>query len=140
MQGSAKTLAGRPIAGAEIKEEPPMYASLRHYKMGAGSIDSMMHQVEEEFAPALAQEPGFVFYFALHTGNHTVQTISTFQDKNSAFRSNELSAKYVHENLAEFELTRTDVVAGEILVGRLAPRLGEKMQRWRTERARQRGW
>jgi hypothetical protein len=117
-----------------------MYASLRHYKMGAGSIDSLMHQVDEEFAPALSQEPGFVFYFALDTGNHTVQTISTFQDKNSAFRSNEVSAKYVNENLGEFELTRTDVVAGEILVSRLAPGLLDKMERWRTERARQRGW
>lgn len=117
-----------------------MYASLRHYKMGAGSIDALGHQVEEEFAPALAQEPGFVFYFALDTGNHTVQTISTFHDKNSAFRSNEVSAEYVHENLSEFELTRTDVVAGELLVSRLAPDLLAEMDRWRIERARQRGW
>jgi hypothetical protein len=39
-----------------------MYASVRHYKMGAGSIDSLMHHVDEEFAPALTQEPGFVCY------------------------------------------------------------------------------
>ena len=117
-----------------------MYASVRHYKMGAGSIDSLMHRVEEEFAPALAQEPGFVCYFALDTGNHTVQTISIFEDKNSAFRSNELSAEYVHDNLAEFELTRTDVVAGEMLVSQLSPDLLDEMTRWRTERTRRRGW
>ena len=117
-----------------------MYASLRHYKMGAGSIDSLMHRVDEEFAPALAQEPGFVCYFALDTGEHTVQTISVFHDKNSAFRSNELSAEYVRENLVEFELTRTDVVAGELLVSRLSPDLIEEMNRWRTERVRRRGW
>jgi hypothetical protein len=117
-----------------------MYASLRHYKMGAGSIDSLMQRVDEEFVPTLAQEPGFVFYFGLDTGNHTVQTISTFQDKNTAFRSNELSAKYVNENLGEYQLTRTDVVAGEILVSRLAPGLLEDMKGWRTERARRRGW
>ena len=116
-----------------------MYASLRHYKMGAGSIDSLMHRVDEEFAPALSREPGFVCYFALHTGDGTVQTISIFQDKNSAFRSNELSAEYVHDNLAEFELTRTDVVAGEMLVSRLSPDLFEEMNRWRTERTRRHG-
>ena len=117
-----------------------MYASLRHYKMGAGSIDSLAHRVEEEFAPALSREPGFVCYLALDTGDDTVQTISIFHDKNSAFRSNELSAEYVHENLAEFELTRTDVVAGEVLVSRLSPDLIEEMNRWRTERVRRRGW
>ena len=117
-----------------------MYTSLRHYKMGAGSIDSLMHRVDQEFAPALAREPGFVCYFALDTGDHTVQTISIFHDKNSAFRSNELSAEYVHENLAEFELTRTDVTAGELFVSRLAPDLLGEMERWRRERARRRGW
>jgi hypothetical protein len=117
-----------------------MYASLRHYKMGAGSIDSLMHQVDQEFAPALAQEPGFVCYFALDTGDGTIQTISIFHDKNSAFRSNELSAEYVHENLTEFELNRTDVVAGEVLVSRLAPKLLEDLDRWQIERASRRGW
>src|ERR671924_529813 len=117
-----------------------MYASLRHYKMGAGSIDSLMQRVEREFAPALAQEPGFALYFALDTGDSTLQTISIFQDKNSAFRSNELAAEYVRENLAEFELTRTDVVAGQILVSQLRPDLPDETERWRAERARRRGW
>ena len=117
-----------------------MYVSMRHYKMGAGSIDSLMHRVDEEFAPALSQEPGFVCYFALDTGDHTVQTISIFHDKNSAFRSNELSAEYVQENLAEFKLTRTDVVAGEVFVSRVAPEVLEDIHRWRGERARRRGW
>jgi hypothetical protein len=117
-----------------------MYASLRHYEMGAGSIDSLMHRVDEEFAPALGREPGFVCYFALDTGEHTVETISMFHDTNSAFRSNELSAEYVRENLTEFELARTDVVAGELLVSRLSPDLVDEMDRWRIERGRRRGW
>ena len=29
-----------------------MYASVRRYTMGAGSIDTLMHHVDEEFAPA----------------------------------------------------------------------------------------
>jgi hypothetical protein len=125
---------------APTERRLPMYASMRHYKMGAGSIDSLMHRVDEEFAPALAQEPGFVCYFALDTGDHTVQTISMFHDKNAAFRSNELSAEYVHDNLAEFELTRTDVIAGEVLVSRVSPEVLEDIHHWRTERTRLRGW
>ena len=98
-----------------------MYVSMRHYKMGAGSIDSLMHHVDEEFGPALTQEPGFVCYFALDTGDETVETISIVHDKASADRSNELAAEYVRDNLREFELMRTAVTAGEVLVGRAAP-------------------
>jgi hypothetical protein len=113
---------------------------MRHYKMGAGSMDSLMHRVDDEFAPALGQEPGFVCYFALDTGEHTVQTISMFRDRNTAFRSNELSAGYVRDNLAEFELRRTDVVAGEVLVSRVSPEVLEELHLWHTERTRRLGW
>jgi hypothetical protein len=113
-----------------------MYASVRHYKMGAGSIDSLMHRVDEEFAPALTQEPGFVCYFTLDTGEQTVETISIFHDKASADRSNELAAEYVRDNLEEFELTRTAVTAGEVLVSRVAPEALEDAHRWRTGRSR----
>ena len=44
-----------------------MYANVRHYTMGAGSHDALMHRVDEEFAPAISQEPGFVGYFMLDT-------------------------------------------------------------------------
>ncbi len=58
-----------------------MYASVRHYKMGAGSIDALMHRVDEEFAPAISQESGFVAYFAVATGDATLETLSIFHDK-----------------------------------------------------------
>ncbi len=113
-----------------------MYVSVRHYTMGRGSMDSLMHRVDEEFAPALSQEPGFVCYFALDTGDGTVETISIFRDKDYADRSNELAAEYVRDNLAEFELTRTEVTAGEVLVSRTASGALEDAHRWRSGQAR----
>ena len=86
-----------------------MYASVRHYRLGAGSIDSLMHRVDEEFAPAISQEPGFVAYFALDTGDATVETVRLFHDKAAAEASNELAADYVRANLGECELMRTAV-------------------------------
>jgi hypothetical protein len=80
---------------------------------GAGSIDSLMHHVDEEFAPSLTQETGFVCYFALDMGDETVETISIFHDRVSADRSNELAAENVRDNLREFELTRSGMTAGE---------------------------
>jgi hypothetical protein len=115
-----------------------MYASVRHYTMGAGSIDSLMHRVDQEFVPAISQEPGFVGYLALDTGGGTVETISIFHDKASADGSNELAADYVRENLGEFELTRTAVSGGEVLVSRVTAEALEDAHRWRTERARSR--
>jgi hypothetical protein len=113
-----------------------MYASVRHYRVGAGSIDSLMHRVDEEFAPAVSQDPGFVAYFALDTGEATVETVSVFHDRAAAEASNELASDYVRENLGEFELTRTAVSGGEVLVSRVTAEALEDAHRWRTDRAR----
>ena len=113
-----------------------MYASVRHYRMGAGSMDSLMRRVDEEFAPAIGQEPGFVAYFALDTGEATVETVSIFHDKAAADASNELASDYVRENLGEFELTRTAVSGGEVLVSRVTAGALDDAHRWRSDRAR----
>jgi uncharacterized protein YbjT (DUF2867 family) len=112
-----------------------MYASVRRYLLGAGSIDALMHRVDEEFAPALSQQPGFVCYFALDVPDGMI-AISVFQTRASAERSNKLAAAYVRKNLSEFMLTRTDVAGGEVLVSRTALRALEDAHRWRTARAR----
>jgi hypothetical protein len=115
-----------------------MYLSVRHYTMGAGSIDSLMHRVDQEFAPAISQEPGFVGYFAIDTGDSTVETISIFRDQASADGSNELAAEYVRDNLGEFKLTRTAVTGGEVLVSKMTAEALDDAHRWRGEHARAR--
>jgi hypothetical protein len=115
-----------------------MYASVRRYTIGAGSVDLLMHRVDQEFAPAISQEPGFVGYFALDTGDATVETISIFHDRASADGSNELAADYVRDNLDEFELTRTEVSGGEVLVSRVTSEVLDEAHRWRSGRARSR--
>ena len=129
-----------------------MYASMRHYTMGAGSHDALMHRVDEEFAPAISKEPGFVGYFMLDTSQEpglgslaldpadaTVEAVSIFHDKASAEQSNELAADYVRENLGEFQLTLTAVSGGEVLVSRMTTEALDDAHRWWGDiRARQR--
>ena len=115
-----------------------MHASLRRYVMGTGSVDALMHRIDEEFAPALSQQPGFVWYCALDTGDRTIETISVFDDEASATRSNELAAAYVAENLREFELTCPEVTAGEVCVSRATATALYEAHRWRTGRVRAR--
>ncbi len=95
-----------------------MYASVRQYRQDAGSIDALARRVEGEFAPALAQEPGFVSYQAIDCGDGTIVTISVFRDRAGAEESNELAAQWVAESLEEYALTRVAVMNGEVLVGR----------------------
>ena len=114
-----------------------MYTSVRHYRMGAGSIDSLMRRVEEEFAPAISQESGFVAYFALKTGDAAVETISIFHDKAAADASDELASEYVRENLDEFELRRTELSGGEVFVSRVTAEAHDDAHRRRTGRSPQ---
>ena len=61
-----------------------MYASLRTYRIGSGSVDAVMRRVDRDFAEALSQEPGFLAYHAIDTDNDMVMTISLFHDREQA--------------------------------------------------------
>lgn len=116
-----------------------MYASVRHYRIGAGSIDSLMHRVEEEFVPAISQERGFVAYYALQTGDDAFETVSIFGDEAAAEESNQLASDYVRENLGEFALERTEVSGGEVFVSKVTGEPhDDKPHRWRNPRSRER--
>jgi uncharacterized protein YbjT (DUF2867 family) len=101
-------------------------------------MDALMHRVDEEFAQALSQEPGFVSYFAIDTGDGTIETVSLFRDETAAIRSEELAADYVRDDLAEYELTVIDVTAGEVLVSRATTETLQAAHRWQGPRARAR--
>jgi hypothetical protein len=93
-----------------------MYAGVRDYTMGAGWLDALMRRVDEEFGVAISQEPGLAGCLALDVGDAMVETIGIFYDWACAERCNELAAESVRENLGEFELARSAVSGGEVLV------------------------
>lgn len=115
-----------------------MFASVRRYRLGAGSMDALMHRVDDEFAQALGQEAGFAGYFAVDTGDGTIETISLFHDAASAERSQELAAAYVRDELAEFRLTPIETSGGEVLVSRATTETLQDAHRWRGPRTRAR--
>ncbi len=114
-----------------------MHASVRRYHVGAGSTDALIHRIEEEFAPALSQEPGFVAYFAVGIDGG-IETISVFHDRALAERSNKLGAAYVRKNLGEFKMTLEEITGGEVLISRVASEALDAGQGWRSARARAR--
>ena len=102
-----------------------MYASLRTYRIGSGSVDAVLRRVDRDFAEALSREPGFVAYHAIDTGHDMVMTISLFHDREQAEATNELAAKWVGEELSDFNVTRVGTIGGEAMVSRAAAEILE---------------
>jgi len=95
-----------------------MYASIRAYRFGSGSIDGLMHRVDRDFADALSMEPGFVGHQTIATGGDTVVSISLFRTAGDVQRTDDLAAQWVAEDLAEFDVEPTLVSSGEVMVSR----------------------
>jgi quinol monooxygenase YgiN len=91
---------------------------MRTYRVGAGSIDAILHRVDRDFAEALAQEPGFVAYQAIKIGDDRIMTTSVFHDRAQADASNEIAAAWVADELSDFEVERMGIMSGEVMVSR----------------------
>src|SRR5829696_7365337 len=94
-----------------------MYAMIRRYRMGVGSIDDLMHKVDTQFADRVPEEVGAVLYMAIDTGDGTAMTVTLFEDEEAGRRS-EAAVVRVRESLAEFRVEEIDALAGEVMVSR----------------------
>jgi Antibiotic biosynthesis monooxygenase len=99
-----------------------MYAAIRQYEMGAGSVGEVMRIVNEEFADTLSRQPGFVGYEVVASGSDEIVALTVFEDEQSAVESNELAARFVGERLAQFELNLVAAMSGEVGVSRFDSR------------------
>lgn len=100
-----------------------MFATVRRYRTDTDAIDEMMHLADTRFADRLAAEDGFLDYQLIDTGNGTVTSISIFETEQQCMRSNDLAANFVRTELRDFDIERTDVIAGEVMVSRAAERV-----------------
>ena len=97
-----------------------MYAAIRQYEIGAGSVRDMM-DIVEKFASTMAEQPGFVAYHVIASGSDEIVSVTVFGDEASAVRSNDVAAGFVRDHLGEFEVTLTAGMSGEVMVTRGAP-------------------
>jgi hypothetical protein len=102
-----------------------MYASFRRYRMGAGSIDDAMHLADTELADRLAEEPGFVDYQVVATGEDTIMSVTIFEDEEQCLASNDMAAEFVRDHLQAFQIERLDMFGGEVMVSRAAEKVLE---------------
>ncbi len=95
-----------------------MYAAIRQYELGAGSVTDFMRIVDRGVAETLAGQPGFVSYHVLATGGDEVVSVTMFDDEQGAVRSNEVAAEFVRDHLAHFQINLTAALSGEVGVSR----------------------
>jgi len=101
------------------------FASARRYAFRDGSVEALMHTVDEIFADRIQALDGFEAYHALDCGRGEVLSISLFRDQASAESSDDLALQFVREELGEFDIERTEVIGGEVMVSRAMAELLE---------------
>ena len=105
-----------------------MYAMIRRYRMGGGSIDDLMRKVDTQFADRLQEQLGILQYQAIDTGDGTIVTVTLFEDEETGRRS-EAAAAGVRESLAEFRVEEIDALTGDVMVSRATDKVLEPIHR-----------
>jgi len=90
-----------------------MFASIRRYR--ATEPEEVRRRVEVGFLPILRKQPGFVSYTLVHAGNGTMVSITTFDTREGAERSNRMAAEWIVENIAPLVQGRPDITQGEVV-------------------------
>jgi hypothetical protein len=93
------------------------FASVRRYRLRTGSIGELMHIVDEVFADEIEAMDGFEAYHALDCCSEIV-SISLLRDQAAAEESDERALEFVRRELGDFDIERTEVLGGEVMVRR----------------------
>jgi hypothetical protein len=94
-----------------------VYAAIRRYEIGAGSVNDFMAIVDAGFADTLREDPGFVAHHVISSGSDQIVSVTLFRDEESAVRS-KIAAEFVGERLQQFQLNLTSAMSGEVGVSR----------------------
>lgn len=94
-----------------------MYAMIRHYRMGAGSIEELMRTVDTTIADRAEAELGIVGYQAIALDDGSIMTITLFSTEEQLRRA-EPMADQIRQRLAEFEVEVVNARTGSVMVGR----------------------
>ena len=100
------------------------FASVRRYQLRAGAVGGLMHIVDDVFVDQIEAMDGFAAYHAIDCSGE-IMSISLFGDQAAAEASDDLALEFVSQELGNFDIERTEVIGGEILVSRALAELLE---------------
>jgi len=95
-----------------------MYTSIRRYSTDSDDATEIVNIVRQgDIADIISSLPGFVSYYLLDCGEGTVASISVFEDKAGAEKSNAIASRWVSEKvLPSHYLSPPEISGGEVVV------------------------
>jgi hypothetical protein len=97
-----------------------MYASIRRYSTKADvtpkTVDDFKRRIEEKYVPTIQDIRGFHTYGVLTTGNKELLSISIFEDRQGAAESTRKAAEFVQKDPLKDQLSKPEVIEGELIV------------------------
>jgi hypothetical protein len=90
------------------------------YDLTKGTFEELTGIVETGMLPKFVNEPGFVNYGLVDTGNHKVVSISIWETREQAQKSAGMAATWVKENISDRARLLTTQI-GDLALFRGAP-------------------
>jgi hypothetical protein len=94
------------------------FASIRRYRLRSGSIEDLVHIVDETFADRISEMDGFEAYHVIDCGAGEIMSVSFFRDQATAEESDDRALQFVRDELGDFDIERTEIIGGEVAVTR----------------------
>ena len=77
------------------------YTRLSTYDMTKGNFNELTGIAEKGILPTFVKEPGFVNYGLVDAGNNKVVSISIWETREAAQKSEGMAASWIKENIAD---------------------------------------
>ena len=101
-----------------------MYATIRRYSTKTAAtketIDDFKRRIEQNYVPTIQDIRGFHTYGVLNVGDKELLSISIFEDRQGATESTRKAAEFVQKDPMRDQLSKPEVLEGELLVLREA--------------------
>jgi hypothetical protein len=110
----ASISAPRP-SEPDMKGAERMYVAIRQYGLLTNEpVENVFQGVREGFIPIIKNAPGFLAYYVLDSGSGTLTSISIFEHRAGAERSNKLAEDWVGRTLSSVLPTSPEIIVGEV--------------------------
>ena len=92
-----------------------MYVAIRQYGLLTNEpVENVLQGIREGFIPLINNAPGFLAYYALDSGDGTLTSISVFEHRAGAERSNKLAQDWVGSTLSSALPASPEIIVGEV--------------------------
>ncbi len=90
-----------------------MYMVIRKHKT-EGNTQEIRSKINKDFVPLISKIKGFVDYYCICPDDHSLISVSVFQDAKGANESVSAAADFVAKNLSKYFLGKPEIFSGEV--------------------------